>query len=95
MRRWLTKAEAAAEEEAIRQEIAMDTMDDKLTAAAQLVSTPHLAGAGTITAPADGYDLLAVRIRRGTVIDGAIVALCPDADGVVTADVCIDGPPRP
>jgi hypothetical protein len=28
----------------------------------------------------DGYDLLAVR---------------PDADGVVTADVCIDGPPRP
>jgi hypothetical protein len=42
----------------------------------------------------DGYDLLAVRIRRGT-IDGAIVALCPDADGVVTADVCIDGPPVP
>ena len=43
----------------------------------------------------DGYDLLAVRIRRGTHVDGAIVALCPDADGVVTADVCIDGPPVP
>ena len=43
----------------------------------------------------DGYDLLAVRIKRGTVINGAVVALCPDADGVVTADVCIDGPPRP
>ena len=42
----------------------------------------------------DGYDLLAVRIRRGTVIDGAIVALCPD-NGNVTADVCIDGPPVP
>ena len=41
----------------------------------------------------DGYDLLAVRIRRGTTIDGAIVALCPDEHGVVTADVCIDGPP--
>ena len=25
-----------------------------------------------------GYDLLAVRIRRGTTINGAIVALCPD-----------------
>jgi hypothetical protein len=43
----------------------------------------------------DGYDLLEVRIARGTTIDGAIVALCPDADGVVTADVCIDGPPVP
>ena len=43
----------------------------------------------------DGYDLLAVRIKRGTTINGAIVALCPDADGVVTADVCIDGPPIP
>lgn len=45
----------------------------------------------------DGYDLLAVRIRRGTVINGAIVALCPHPDPkikVVTADVCIDGPPR-
>lgn len=41
----------------------------------------------------DGYDLLAVRIKRGITINGAIVALCPDADGVVTADVCIDGPP--
>ena len=29
----------------------------------------------------DGYDLLAVRIRRGTTINGAIVALCPDAAG--------------
>ena len=43
----------------------------------------------------DGYDLLAVRIRRGTTIDGAIVALCPNEEGVVTADVCIDGPPVP
>ena len=43
----------------------------------------------------DGYDLLAVRIRRGTVINGAIVALCPDGNGNVTADVCIDGPPVP
>ncbi len=43
----------------------------------------------------DGYDLLAVRIRRGTTIDGAVVALCPAEDGIVTADVCIDGPPVP
>ena len=44
----------------------------------------------------DGYDdLLLVRIKPGTVIDGAIVALCPDKDGIVTADVCIDGPPVP
>ena len=43
----------------------------------------------------DGYDLLAVRIKRGTVIDGAVVALCPDGNGNVTADVCIEGPPRP
>ena len=43
----------------------------------------------------DGYDLLLVRIRRGTTVNGAVVALCPDADGVVTADVCIDGPPVP
>ena len=43
----------------------------------------------------DGYDLLAVRIRRGTTIDGAIVALCPAEDGTIVADVCIDGPPVP
>ncbi len=43
----------------------------------------------------DGYNLYAVRIRRGTTIDGAVVALGQDADGVVTADVCIDGPPVP
>ena len=46
----------------------------------------------------DGYDLLAVRIKRGTTINGAIVALCPvesDEDGYITADVCIDGPPVP
>ena len=43
----------------------------------------------------DGYDLLAVRIERGTTINGAIVALCPDEHGKVTADVCIDGPPVP
>ena len=43
----------------------------------------------------DGYDLLAVRIRRGTTLNGAVVALCPDEQGVVTADVCIDGPPVP
>ena len=43
----------------------------------------------------DGWDRLEVRIRRGTVIDGAVVALCPDADGTVTADVRIDGPPVP
>ena len=42
----------------------------------------------------DGYDLLAVRILRGTNTNGAIVALCPDEHGKVTADVCIDGPPR-
>ena len=43
----------------------------------------------------DGYDLLAVRIRRGTTINGAIVALCPAEDGTIVADVCIDGPPVP
>ena len=43
----------------------------------------------------DGYDLLAVRIKRGTNTNGAIVALCPDSDGTVTADVCIAGPPVP
>ena len=44
----------------------------------------------------DGYDLLVVRIRRGTTINGAIVALCPVAgETLVTADVCIDGPPVP
>ena len=43
----------------------------------------------------DGYDLLAVRIRRDVTINGAVVALCPDEQGVVTADVCIDGPPVP
>jgi hypothetical protein len=43
----------------------------------------------------DGYDRLEVLIRRGTVINGAIVALCPAEDGTVTADVCIDGPPVP
>jgi len=42
----------------------------------------------------DGYDLLEILIKRGTTINGAIVALCPK-DGVVKADVCIDGPPRP
>ena len=39
----------------------------------------------------DGYDLLAVRIKRGTTIDNAIVALCPDGRGNITADVCING----
>jgi len=43
----------------------------------------------------DGYDRLEVRIRRGTTINGAIVALCPAEDGTVVADVCIDGPPVP
>jgi hypothetical protein len=43
----------------------------------------------------DDYDWLKVRIRRGTTIGGGVAALCPDADGVVTADVCIDGPPVP
>ena len=43
----------------------------------------------------DGYDRLEVRIARGTTIDGAVVALCPDEQGAVTADVCIDGPPVP
>jgi hypothetical protein len=43
----------------------------------------------------DGYDLLAVRIKRGTTINGAIVALCPAEDGTIVADVCIDGPPVP
>jgi hypothetical protein len=42
----------------------------------------------------DGYDRLEVRIRRGTTVNGAIVALCPGPDGVM-ADVCIDGPPVP
>ena len=40
----------------------------------------------------DGYDRLEVRIRPGTTINGAVVALCPGKDGVM-ADVCIDGPP--
>ena len=52
-------------------------------------------GAGELTMTDDGWDLLAVRIRRGTTINGAVVALCPDEQGVVTADVCIDGPPVP
>jgi hypothetical protein len=43
----------------------------------------------------DGYDLLEVLIRRGTTINGAIVALRPAEDGTVVADVCIDGPPVP
>jgi hypothetical protein len=43
----------------------------------------------------DGYDRLEVRIPRGTIIDGAIVALCPAADGTIVADVRIDGPPVP
>jgi hypothetical protein len=43
----------------------------------------------------DGYVRLVVRIKAGTTINGAIVALCPDADGLVFADVCIDGPPVP
>jgi hypothetical protein len=45
----------------------------------------------------DGYDLLVVRIRRGTTINGAIVALCPTEDDpeIVIADVCIPGPPVP
>jgi hypothetical protein len=47
----------------------------------------------------DGYDWLKVRIRRGTTVNGALVALCQadddDEDSVVTADVCIDGPPVP
>ena len=43
----------------------------------------------------DGSDVLAVRIKRGTTINGAIVALCPAPDGSVVADVCIDGPPVP
>ena len=43
------------------------------------------------------YDRLEVLIARGTTIDGAIVALCPDEDDpkIVRADVCIDGPPVP
>jgi hypothetical protein len=67
MPRRLTKAEAAAEEQAIRQEITMN----------------------------DGYDRLEVLIPVGTTVNGAVVALCPDEHGVVTADVCIDGPPVP
>ena len=57
--------------------------------------------ADTITVYADDYDRLEVLdrievlIARGTVIDGAVIALCPAADGTVTADVCIDGPPVP
>jgi len=43
----------------------------------------------------EDYDLLLVRVPAGTNPDGAIVALCPDADGLVFADVCIDGPPVP
>lgn len=43
----------------------------------------------------DGYDLLVARIRRGTTVNGAIVALCPAEDGTIVADVCIDGPPVP
>ena len=49
----------------------------------------------TIVRQDDGYDWPTVRIARGTTINGAIVALCPDADGLVFADVCIDGPPVP
>jgi hypothetical protein len=42
-----------------------------------------------------GYDLLVARIKAGTTINGAIVALCPAEDGTIVADVCIDGPPVP
>ena len=45
------------------------------------------------------YLTWAVRIPAGTTINGAIVALCPAEpgaeDGIVVADVCIDGPPAP
>ena len=44
------------------------------------------------------YITYAVRIPRGTTVNGAIIALCPvesDEDGYITADVCIDGPPVP
>jgi hypothetical protein len=66
-----------------------------LTVVAQIIGGPCLAGAGTITTMDDGYDRLEVLIRHGTTINGAVVALCPDEHGVVTADVCIDGPPVP
>jgi hypothetical protein len=54
-------------------------------------------GVTPAAAMADGYDLLVVRIKPGTIIDGAVVALCPDPDddAIVIADVCIDGPPVP
>ena len=42
-----------------------------------------------------GYDRREVRIPAGAIINGAIVALAEEADGTVTADVCIDGPPVP
>ena len=57
---------------------------------------PAGGGAGPDAYPEDTTDdLLLIRIPPGTTIDGAIVALCPDGDGLVFADVCIDGPPVP
>jgi hypothetical protein len=61
-----------------------------------LIANGVISPGGNIRRPLDtADDRLEVRIRRGTTIDGAIVALCPDEHGVVTADVCIDGPPAP
>ena len=44
---------------------------------------------------ADAYDWRQVRLPAGATIDGAVIALAEEADGTITADVCIDGPPVP
>ena len=42
----------------------------------------------------DGWDLIQVRVPRGTTVSGAVVELCP-GESAVTAVVRIDGPPAP
>lgn len=39
--------------------------------------------------------LLIVRMPPGTMVDGSVVELAQDPDGVVTAQVRIPGPPVP
>ena len=43
----------------------------------------------------DGPVAMVLRIPRGTILDGAIVELAQDENGVVTAEVRIPGPPVP
>ncbi len=61
-----------------------------------LIGNGVISPGGNLRRPPDtADDLLEVRIPPGTTIDGAVVALCPAADGSIVADVRIDGPPAP